>query len=151
MYPKSSYVGYPRSPLSSWPLSMPCYFLRHTSGSKFFPGGRVLLHLNSNAGLHPRCLLQPSSNAGLYPRCYLGNEKVEGGYPSLTPKKFSMEPATRSRVLCRTASEVVHHLGLGLIFCEYFFSTGAIYSLPRYIASSPQGMCRPKIRDAPEG
>ena len=35
-------------------------------------------------------------------------------------------------------------------FLRIFF-IGAIYSLKRYIASSPQGVCRPKIRDAPEG
>ena len=29
---KVSHVGYPRSPLSLRPLSMPCHFLRHTSG-----------------------------------------------------------------------------------------------------------------------
>ena len=28
---------------------------------------------------------------------------------------------------------------------------GAIYFLPRYIASSPQGVCRSKTRDAPKG
>lgn len=36
------------------------------------------------------------------------------------PKMLSMEPATRRRALCRTASKVVHHLGLRLIFCGYF-------------------------------
>ena len=65
------------------------------------------------------------------------------------PEMPSMEPATSARALCRTASEVVKHLGHGLIFWSMFF-IDAIYSLTRYIASSPQGVCRPKIRDAPE-
>ena len=60
------------------------------------------------------------------------------------PEMLSMEPAIRIRALCRTAFEVVHHPDRGLIFC-------GIYSLPRYIASSPQGVCQSITRDAPEG
>ena len=60
-----------------------------------------------------------------------------------------MEPATSARALRRTASEVVHHPECGPIFLNIFI--GAIYSLPRYIASSPQGVYRSKTRDAHEG
>ena len=47
-------------------------FLCHTSGLKLFPGGSVLLHLSSNAGLHSRYLLQPSTNAGPLPSSNVG-------------------------------------------------------------------------------
>ena len=47
----------------------------------------------------------------------------------------SMEPATGARALCRTTSEVVHHP-----WPRADFLIGVVYCLPRYIASSPQGV-----------
>ena len=96
MHSTSLYVGYPRSPFKFPAFINALLFLCHTSGLKLFPGGSVLLHPSSNAGLHSRYLLQPStnaglypsSNAGLYPRCHRSPwlKKFEGGYPSLTLK-----------------------------------------------------------------
>jgi hypothetical protein len=89
------------------------------------------LHPSSNTRLHLRYLLQPitnaglypSSNTGLYPRCHRSPwfKKVEGVQSSLMLEMPFMEPTTCIRALCRTASEVVHYLGYGLIFCEYIF------------------------------
>ena len=158
---KISHVGYPRSPLSLRPLSMPCYFYatpRVFSCSRAaasscvraptpdcirgifcsrapmpdrFPSSNAVLCPNSNAGLYP------GSNAGLYPRCHItlvqksrrslaelnaGNALYEASHSRLSfmPNYFRGDAPPR---LC-------------VDFLSIFF-IGAIYSLPRYIASSP--------------
>jgi hypothetical protein len=118
-------------------------FLRHTSGSKF---SRVAVSSCSRA-LALDCIqgifLQPSSNADLHQRCHrllrswkswrrsaeLNAGKVLCGashsYPSFMPDMFPR--------WCTTS-------GLGWFFTK-ILPIGAIYSLPRSIACSPQGVC----------
>ena len=124
---------------------MPCLFLCHTSGLKLFPGGRVLLRPSSNAGLHSRYLLQPSTNDGPLPSSNAGmysksldtaelsaeNAVYRAGrlHPSFMPDYFRDDAPPRAWADC----------------LRILFPIDAIYLLTRYIASSPQGFCRPKI------
>jgi len=56
-------------------------------------------------------------------------------HPSFMPDCFRGDAPPRARADC----------------LQILFLIDAIYLLTRYIASSPQGVCWPNIRDAPEG
>ena len=72
MHSTSLCVGHPRIPFKFTAFINALLFLCHASGLKLFPGGNVLLHPSSNAGLYLRYLLQPSTNVGLLPSTNVG-------------------------------------------------------------------------------
>ena len=135
------------APLSYRLLSMPCYFYAHL-GFEVVPGWRCPLASELQSWTAFRgifCSRAPTSDRFRAPArdCiraptpdyvqapvpdyvrgvidHLGLKKFKGSYPSLMPEMPSIEPATCIRALCWTASEVMHHLGLGLIVYEFYF------------------------------
>lgn len=118
-----------------------------------FPSSNAGMYPSSNAGLCPNSNtgLYPGSNAGLYPRCHI--TLVQKSRRSLAELNAgnALYGASHSRL--RFMLDYFRGGAPPRLWVDFLsiFLVGAIYSLPRYIASSPQGVYRSKTRYAPEG
>ena len=118
--------------------------LQHWTASEL---QRRTMYPSSNAGLYPRYRKSPRFKevpdyirGVVYPRCRTISNAGNALYGASHSRLSFMPDCFRGGAPPQLWVDVLS-----------IFLIGAIYSLTRYIASSPQGVYRSKTRDAPEG